>query len=70
VHLTILRDNAIRELDLVLGERPGPDKIDSSLNEFPNRLPPQNGDSNYPEELYDECVGVAGKSFCDFLFKR
>ena len=70
VHLTILRDNAIRELDLVLGERPSPDKIDSSSNEFPNGLPPQNGDSNSPEELYDECVNVAGKSFCDFLFKR
>ncbi|MDW0152822.1 MAG: trypsin-like peptidase domain-containing protein, partial [Nitrososphaeraceae archaeon] len=70
VHLTILRDNAIRELDLVLGERPSPDKIDSSLNDLPNQLPPQNGDSNYPEELYDECVNVAGKSFCDFLFKR
>ena len=26
--------------------------------------------SNYPAELYDECVNVAGKSFCDFLFKR
>jgi S1-C subfamily serine protease len=70
VHLTILRDNAIRELDLVLGERPSPDKIDSSLNDSPNRLPPQNGDSNYPEELYDECISVAGKSLCDFLFKR
>ena len=70
VHLTILRDNAIRELDLVLGERPSPDKIDSSLNDFPNRLPPQNGDSNDPEELYDDCVSVVGKSLCDFLFKR
>ena len=28
------------------------------------------GDSNYSEELYDECVNVAGKSMCDFLFKR
>jgi hypothetical protein len=26
--------------------------------------------SNYPAELYDECVNVAGKSFCDYLFKR
>jgi len=69
VHLSILRDNAIRELDLVLTERPSPDKIDSSLNEIPNRLPPQNGDSNFPEELYDKCVSVAGKSFCDFVFK-
>jgi S1-C subfamily serine protease len=70
VHLTILRDNAMRELDLVLGERPSADKIDSSLNDFPNRLPPQNGDGDYPEELYDECVRVAGESFCDFLFRR
>ena len=71
VHLTILRDNTIRELDLVLGERPSPDKIDSSLNDFPNRLPPpQNGNGNSPEELYNECVRVAGKSFCDFLFRK
>ena len=28
------------------------------------------GDSNYPEELYDECVNVAEKSFCDSLFMR
>ena len=70
VHLTIQRDNAIRELDLVLGERPSADKIDSSLNDFPNRTPPQNGDGNYPEELYDECVRVAGESFCDFLFRK
>jgi serine protease Do len=70
VHLTILRDNSIKELDLILGERPSQDKIDSSLNEFSDRLPPQDGDKNNPEDLYDECVSVAGKSFCDFLFKR
>jgi len=71
IHLTILRDNTIRELDLVLGERPSPDKMDSSLNDFPNRLPPpQNGNGNSPEELYNECVRVAGKSFCDFLFRK
>jgi S1-C subfamily serine protease len=71
IHLTILRDNTIRELDLVLGEKPSPDKIDSSLNDFPNRQPPpQNGNGNSPEELYDECVRVAGKSFCDFLFRK
>jgi predicted metalloprotease with PDZ domain len=70
VHLTILRDNAMMELDLVLGERPSADKIDSSLNDFPNRPPPQNGNGESPEELYDECVRVAGESFCDFLFRR
>ena len=31
---------------------------------------PIQSDSNNPEELYDECVNVAGKSFCDFLFKE
>lgn len=29
-----------------------------------------NGTNTYPEELFDECVSVAGKSLCDFLFKR
>ena len=70
VHLTIMRDNAIRELDLTLGERPEQEKIGSSLDDFSNRVPPENGDNNSPEELYDECVSVAGKSFCDFLFRR
>jgi S1-C subfamily serine protease len=70
VHLTIQRDNSIIELDLVLGERPSADKIDSSLNDFPNRTPPQNRDGNSPEELYNECVRVAGESFCDFLFRK
>jgi len=32
-------------------------------------IPIQNNDSNYPEELYDQCVDVAEKSFCDFLFE-
>ena len=69
VHFTILRDNAIKELDLILGDRPSPAKIDSS-NDFSNRLPPQNDNNKNQEELYNECVNVAGKSLCDFLFKR
>jgi len=70
VHLTILRDNSIKELDLILGERPSEDKVDPSLNEFSDRLPPQDGDQNNPKDRYDECVGMAGKTFCDFLFGR
>ncbi|TLX85675.1 MAG: PDZ domain-containing protein [Thaumarchaeota archaeon] len=69
VHFTILRDNAIKELDLILGNRPSPAKLDSS-NDFSNRLPPQNDNNKNQEELYNECVNVAGKSLCDFLFKR
>jgi len=70
VHLTVLRDNAIKELDLILGERPDQPKISSSTDEFSNRLPSQNDNNKSPEDLYDECVGVAGKSLCDFLFKK
>jgi serine protease Do len=70
VHLTILRDNAVTEKDLILGERPSQDKIDSSLNDFSDRVPPPNGNNRSPEELYDECVSIAGKSLCDFLFRR
>jgi serine protease Do len=70
VHLTVLRDNAVSELDLILGERPSQDNIDSSQEDFSNRVPPPNGDTEDPEELYDECVSVAGKGLCDFLFRR
>lgn len=69
VHFTILRDNTIKELDLTLGDRPSPAKLDSS-NDFSNRLPPQNDNNKNQEELYNQCVNVAGKSLCDFLFKR
>jgi Trypsin-like serine proteases, typically periplasmic, contain C-terminal PDZ domain len=69
VHFTILRDNEIKELDLILGDRPSPAKLDSS-NDFSNRLPPQNDNNKNQEDLYNECVNVAGKSLCDFLFKR
>jgi len=54
VHLTFLRDNSTKELDVTLEEAPSQSE----------------SQSNSPEELYDQCVDVAGKSFCDFLFKR
>jgi hypothetical protein len=57
VHLTILRDNIIREPDLILGQTP-------------NQPISQNEGNKNQEDLYDECVSVAGKSFCDFLFKK
>jgi serine protease Do len=69
VHFTILKDNEIKELDLILGDRPSPAKLDAS-NDFSNRLPPQNDNNKNQEDLYNECVNVAGKSLCDFLFKR
>jgi hypothetical protein len=68
VHLTILRDNTIREPDVILGISPSQDRINSPSNDFSNGLP-NDGNKNQ-EELYNECVNVAGKSLCDFLFKR
>jgi PDZ domain len=56
IHLTILRDNATKELDLILGQTPN--------------QPMSQNDNKTQEELYNECVNVAGKSLCDFLFKR
>jgi C-terminal processing protease CtpA/Prc len=63
VHLTILRDNASRELDLTLQAAPS-----QPSNNFTNTA--TNDTNQSPEELYNECVKVAGKSLCDFLFKK
>jgi len=65
VHITFLRDNAIKELDVILGSSPS-----TSSNDYSNTLSSQYGNDKNQEELYDECVGVAGKSLCDFLFKK
>jgi hypothetical protein len=51
------------------------DRVTNRTTNFPDPNLTQfniNGtsDSNYPEELYDECVSVVGKEFCDSLFKK
>jgi hypothetical protein len=63
VHLTILRDNSTRELDLISGQMP-------SQPSQPSQPTSRNGGNETQEELYNQCVNVAGKSMCDFLFKR
>jgi hypothetical protein len=57
VHLTILRNNLIREPDVVLSISPSQDRINSASN-----LPNDNNKSQ--EELYNDCVNVAGKILC------
>jgi len=39
----------------------------ANLTESYNR---DTGDNKNPQELYDECVSVSDKSFCDSLFKK
>jgi hypothetical protein len=65
VLVTILRDNATKELDIILGETPS-----QSSNDYSNTLSSQYGNDKNQEQLYRECVNVAGKSLCDFLFKK
>jgi hypothetical protein len=57
IHLTILRDNAIKEVDLTLGTTP-------------SQPISQTGGNQTQEELYNECLRVSSKSLCDFLFKK
>jgi hypothetical protein len=57
VNMTILRDNSIRGIDIILGQ-------------MPSQPISQNEGNKNQEELYNQCVNVAGKSLCDFLFKR
>jgi hypothetical protein len=57
VFFTILRDNATMELGLTLGKSP----IQATS---------QNDGNKNQEELYNQCLNVAGKSLCDFLYKR
>jgi hypothetical protein len=39
-------------------------------NESPNGNIVASPNGSYPKELYDECVRVAGDSFCEFLFRK
>ena len=57
VNLTISRDNAIKNVEVILGKKP-------------NQPSFQNNNVTSTEGLYDECVRVAGESYCDFLFRR
>jgi hypothetical protein len=63
VHLTILRDNATKEIDLILGQYP-------SQPSQPSQPTSQTGGNGSQEALYNQCVNVAGKSLCDTLFKK
>jgi len=62
VHLTVIRDNSTKEFDFQLA---APTR--KTLNDVSNT--PING-NNSPEDLYNQCVYVSGKSLCDFLFKK
>jgi serine protease Do len=75
VKLTISRDGAIKEQNIVLDARPSPSNIQNvagaPLNPDLSPQPPNDndGDSSNGDD-YDRCSGFMGKTLCDFFFGR
>lgn len=76
VHLTINREGAVKELNVVLDARPSPIDIQNiaagRLNpDLSPQSPNDNNDGgNRNDNFYDRCTGVAGTALCDFFFGR
>jgi S1-C subfamily serine protease len=79
VQLTVLRNGEMENINLILGPRPT--SLESQSQRPLGNLPPQ--EENVPEpnqdqeqqppladQLYNQCVEIAGKDICDFMFQR
>ena len=71
VQLTILRNGGTENINLTLGPRP---TSQESLGSLPPReqTPPEPGREQPPltDQLYKQCIEIAGKDICDFMFRR
>jgi S1-C subfamily serine protease len=71
VQLTILRNGGTENINLTLGPRP---TSQESLGSLPPReqTPPEPGQEQPPltDQLYKQCIEIAGKDICDFMFRR
>jgi S1-C subfamily serine protease len=71
VQLTILRNGGTENINLTLGPRP---TSQESLGSLPPReqTPPEQGREQPPltDQLYKQCIEIAGKDICDFMFRR
>jgi serine protease Do len=72
VQLTVLRNGVTEKIPVTLGARP-------SLQEFPVAQTPSGAETPTPgklpekspySDLYTQCVNLAGKQVCDFIFQR
>jgi S1-C subfamily serine protease len=76
VHLTISRNGAIQEADVVLDARPSPNDIQNVAAIQPNlgnsQLPNGNNDgsNSNDDNPYDQCARFAGNDLCGFFFGR
>lgn len=76
VHLTISRNGAIQEVDVVLDARPSPNDIQNVAAIQPNlgnsQSPNGNNDgsNSNDDNPYDQCARFAGNDLCGFFFGR
>jgi S1-C subfamily serine protease len=68
VQLTVLRNGVTEKIPITLGARPNSQELAEAqtppgLQNEPPRETPNN-------DLYNQCLKLAGKDICDFLFRR
>ncbi len=78
IRLTVLRDGGTEDISLTLGPRPTSQESQVGLSSREQILPEQGKEQEQPEpdqepladRLYDQCIELAGKDICDFMFQR
>ena len=77
VQFTVLRNGGTENIKLTLGPRPSQQQQISESQSQSRTLPPQEGTPPEQEQqplpsddLYNQCVRIAGKDICDFMFRR
>lgn len=72
VQLTVLRNGMTEKIPVTLGPRPSSQEFaDTQMQSQPETLPPGKVPEKSPYNgLFNECVKLAGKQLCDFLFQR
>jgi S1-C subfamily serine protease len=71
VQLTILRNGGTENINLTLGPRPTAQESLGSLPPQEQTLPePDQEQPPLTDQLYEQCIEIAGKDICDFMFRR
>jgi S1-C subfamily serine protease len=71
VQLTILRNGGTENINLTLGPRPTAQESLGSLPPQEQTLPePDQEQPPLTDQLYEQCIEIAGKDLCDFMFRR
>ena len=71
VQLTILRNGGTENINLTLGPRPTSQESLGSLPPREQILPePDQEQPPLTDQLYEQCIEIAGKDLCDFMFRR